>query len=213
MAKKNFEQIIAIIVMTFIIVGISLPAFAMDEVSPYTDGYYYWKIDSVGASVSDGYTDWKWVYTGYPATEAGEVDTINESISVGVDVSGTLNVSAAAIRGAVGVGTSVTVSLGVGRSTRPLNKGEYVKAYIRGVYEKTPVIQRQYFRIDGYDSATNNVATAYCRAANKLGQIRFEYYTSNSTKSTEVKVDKPFRVEYYSISENGEIEPVSVEEM
>ena len=211
--RKTFKKIIATILTATMVMGISAPAFAMDDVSPCTDGYYYWKVDSVGTSVTDGYTNWKLIYTGYPATESGEVDTVNESISVGVEVSGTVNVTSAAIRAAVGVGTSVNVSMGVGKSTRPLNKGEYVKAYIRGVYEKTPVIQRQYFRIDGYDTPTNNVATAYCRAANELGQIRFEYYSSNSSKSIANNADKPFRVESYNITPDGSLELISVEEM
>lgn len=102
--------------------------------------------------------------------------------------------------------------MGVAKSSRPLNKGEYVVASLRGVLYKTPVVQRQYFRIDGYDSETSNTAIAYCLAPIPLGQIKLEYFTNPAYTRSIDSGSEPFLVEYYELNTAGELELISVEE-
>jgi len=91
----------------------------------------------------------------------------------------------------------------ISKSSAPLNKGEYVKAFAIKTYDRTKVTQRKMHHIPPCKvEGTDDYAYANADKA-IMPQLRFEYWNANGRISSLNEIDKPYLVEYYEYV-NGE---------
>ncbi|MBG9789339.1 MULTISPECIES: hypothetical protein [Brevibacillus] len=167
--------------------------------------YYYWKIigtENLG-KVTKG--DWIVDYIGYPAKGAGEVDSFSISTSYSHSVSGSIQVGNDIISATVGYEIGDEVQLTVQKASRPLAKGEYVKASYRKTYLRTLIDQQQYFYDLGNTYPQNKYAKGYADEAIKP-EIKLDYYKTNASLTPEE--EKPYFTEIFEYV-NGEYVKVS----
>lgn len=165
----------------------------------YYGDYYFWQIsDTIGmGTITKG--NWVLRYSGYPATADGEVDTIGFSVSYNHELSGTVNVPIGAIEAEIGLGYAVgdSVEWQVSKSSRPLKRGEYVKAYSINAYDRTKVVQRKMHafpvcQVEG----TDDYVYAYADMA-LMPQLKFEYWNSSGRISGLSRQAYLVAIEYY----------------
>ena len=124
------------------------------EIQPRTDGYYYWKVDS---KTNQGTTYGSW-RLGPQGAGPGTV-TVNKTDTVTNTISGSYT-STGDISASLGVTIGKSQSYSVQYSL-PVPSGKTYQIKYRPLYTKYKVVQRQYYKIDGYSSATNNTKTCY----------------------------------------------------
>ena len=126
------------------------------EIQPRTDGYYYWAVETK-TNQGTVYDSWRLGPQGKgPGTiSVNKTDTVTNTISgsytsVG-DISASLGVT-------IGTAKSYSVSYSL-----PVPSGKTYQIKYLPLYTQYKVVQRQYYRIDGYTSKTNNTKTCYVK--------------------------------------------------
>lgn len=123
-------------------------------IQPQTDGYYYWKVDS---KTNQGTTYGSWRLgpqgAGPGTVSVNKTDTVTNTISGSYTSVGDISASLGAT-----IGKSQSYSV---QYSLPVPSGKTYQIKYRPLYTKYKVVQRQYYKIDGYSSATNNTKTCY----------------------------------------------------
>lgn len=232
--KKIIASMTSIMLVLSMMLALSVSVFAADE-TPATRSVmvpqtkYYWTHTKKG-SVTKTEGSWTLLYSGHPATQNGEVDTVSKSVEYTHTFSGSF---AATIKEKIqvelGYSFGKSNSFSVSRSSRALKKGEYVKGYYIKTYEVTEVLQTEYKNRSGWTqterggayhyinetTATGNKKTAYAKKAISP-QIKLEYFSSKPGRSTRNAVgangadEHLVAVEYYEMI-NGKYELVRSE--
>ncbi|WP_108671423.1 hypothetical protein [Peribacillus acanthi] len=205
MIKKALSMMFAFLLMFSSVGFAQVQGEPTQNPASASASYYYWKITSTSnyGNVTKG--SWVHLYTGYPATRTGEVDTISASVTYTHQIAGTVNVTNSVVSAEVGYTIGQDKQFSISRETPPLNKGEYVKAFYIKSYSRTTLNQRQYFYDLGTSYPTSNYATGYADEA-ILPQLRLEYYSSTARSAG------PTKVEYYE-NIDGEYVQVNEEEL
>jgi|GEM_PF-6003143 len=147
-----------------------------------SSGYNVWRIDEVSRDYTITYGPYEFFYEGSPAEYSGEVDTISSSRAVSNDYSGSIAIGLKKrIELTLGYSFTDTSALSSGKQSRALEKGEYVRGYWRPIYSQSKVVQRQYYRLDGYEIPTGVTMTCYGKKATGIG-LKLEYYSASGTK-------------------------------
>lgn len=165
---------------------------------------YSWR--TVGSSKIKEVTKGGWLhlYTGSPATRAGERDSFTKTVSYKRELSGNIKVTYKQLESVLGFKASATDSFSITKTSGSLAKGEYVKAYYMKNYNRYKVTQRQYIRTNGITSPTSSYAYAYVDKP-LLPKVRLDYYTGSSkSRSNEGMV---YKTEIYD-AETGLLEDV-----
>lgn len=125
-----------------------------ETIQPRTDGYYYWAVDSK-TNMGTVYGSWR---LGPEGDGPGTV-TVSKTDTVTNTITGSYT-STSAIASALGVTIGKSKSYSVQYSL-PVPAGKTYQIKYRPLFTKYKVVQRQYYRIDGYSSATSNTKTCY----------------------------------------------------
>jgi hypothetical protein len=126
-------------------------------IQPHTDGYYYWAVESK-TNQGTVYGSWR---LGPQGAGPGNV-TVNKTDTVTNTISGSYT-SVGDISASLGVSIGKSQSYSVSYSLQvPTGKTYQIK--YRPLYTKYKVVQRQYYKIDGYSSPTSNTKTCYVQA-------------------------------------------------
>lgn len=126
-------------------------------IQPQTDGYYYWTVESK-TNLGTVYGSWRLGPQGAgPGTvSVSKTDTVTNTISGSytsvADISASLGVS-------IGKSEAYTVSY---QLQVPTGKTYQIK--YRPLFYKYKVVQKQYYKIDGYSTPTSNTKTCYVQA-------------------------------------------------
>ena len=164
-----------------------------------TSSYYYWKIISKSSYGNITKGDWVHIYTGYPAQGTGEVDSLSFSTSSNHNLTGTINVSNSLVSAELGYTIGVEQTFTSQKSSRPLKKGEYVKAFYKKAFSRTTLKQQKYYYELGTSYPQNQYATGYSdRAIHPM--IKLEYYSSKRS-SPEVQYFEFESGNYIEVSE------------
>lgn len=123
-------------------------------IQPQTDGYYYWAVES---KTSQGTTYGSWRLgpqgAGPGTVTVNKTDTVTNTISGSYTSVGDISASLGAT-----IGKSQSYSV---QYSLPVPSGKTYQIKYRPLFTKYKVVQRQYYRIDGYSSSTNNTKTCY----------------------------------------------------
>ncbi|TZE80780.1 hypothetical protein [Calorimonas adulescens] len=123
-------------------------------IEPQTDGYYYWDVES---TTNQGTTYGSWRLG--PQGDGPGTIGVNKTDTVSNTISGSYT-SVGDISAALGVSIGVSKSYSVKYSLEvPL--GKTYQIIYRPLFTKYKVVQRQYYRIDGYSTPTSNTKTCY----------------------------------------------------
>lgn len=124
------------------------------EIQPRTDGYYYWGVESK-TNQGTVYGGWRLGPQGAgPGTvSVNKTDTVTNTISGSYTSSGDI---AASLGVTIGKSQSYSVSYSL-----PVPSGKTYQIKYRPLFTKYKVVQRQYYRIDGYTTKTSNTKTCY----------------------------------------------------
>ncbi|PEJ56920.1 hypothetical protein CN692_15135 [Bacillus sp. AFS002410] len=167
-----------------------------------TSTYYYWKIISKTSNGNITKGDWLLIYEGYPAQGTGEVDSFSFSTSSSHNLTGSINVSNSLISAELGYSIGAKQTFTSQKSSRPLKKGEYVKASYIKAFSRTILKQQKYFYDLGTSSPQNQYASGYSdQAIHPL--IKLEYFSSKRSNP---------EVEYFQF-ESGEFRQVSEDDV
>jgi len=127
------------------------------EIQPQTDGYYYWAVESK-TNQGTVYGSWR---LGPQGAGPGTV-TVNKTDTVTNTISGSYT-SVGDISASLGVSIGKSQSYSVQYSL-PVPTGKTYQIKYRPLFTKYKVVQRQYYKIDGYSSPTSNTKTCYVEA-------------------------------------------------
>lgn len=220
MKKLYLTVLMTILVFSFSSVAMAKEKEIKDETvqayGEYWDGYV-WALDYVVNDTGISTEAWVLQYVGNPSTESGEVDTIQFSQSYSHTYSGSLSVPIREVELQLGYTFGQSTGFAISKASRPLEKGEYVKAYSRKTYSVSDIHQAEYYYVlqNGVYTTwtpTGNAKIAYGKRA-IFPQLKFEYYKVNPTYSLSHIVEnnalvssevKPNRIEIYEANENGE---------
>ena len=123
-------------------------------IQPQTDGYYYWAVES---KTNQGTTYGSWRLG--PQGDGPGTVTVNKTDTVTNTITGSYT-STSAIASSLGVTIGKSQSYSVQYSL-PVPSGKTYQIKYRPLFTKYKVVERQYYKIDGYSSATNNTKTCY----------------------------------------------------
>ena len=155
---KKTISLLLVLCMFFMI---GTPAFAADgsteEISPQTDGYTYWQVDSKNR-VATVYDDYKMGPILNGNSVGGYVEkSITDSVSNRISGSYT---SKSAIEAAMGIEIEVSFSVtSTGGANVPV--GNIVSLDYRPYYSRYKIVQNEYIRIDGRTTKTGATKTCY----------------------------------------------------
>lgn len=126
------------------------------DVQPLADGYYYWAVESK-TSQGTVYGSWRLGPQGDgPGTVSiNKTDTVTNTISGSYTSVGDISASLGAT-----IGKSQSYSV---QYSLPVPAGKTYQIKYRPLYTQYKVVQRQYYHIDGYSTATNNTKTCYVK--------------------------------------------------
>ncbi|MBR0173774.1 MAG: hypothetical protein IJQ21_13400 [Lachnospiraceae bacterium] len=122
--------------------------------SPKTNGYYYWKVDSV---VYNGISYGGWMYG--PSGTGPMTITLNQSVTVSNSISGQYS-STSAISAAVGFNVSTSWAQSASASV-VVPRGKRYQITYRTMSYAYIVTEQQYYKIDGYSVATGIKKVSY----------------------------------------------------
>ncbi len=153
--SKKYISVLLIVALIFMIGSPAFAAQSVEEnISPQTDGYYYWEIDKIEEI---GEVSGEWI-DGPKA-----VGPYSESKTVSVSVSNTISgsyTSKSEIGAALGVEIGVTFTE-TSSGTLIVPSGHYYKMIYRPYYTRYKVTECQYYRIDGYSTKTGQTKVSY----------------------------------------------------
>lgn len=152
---------------------------------------YYWlySTSSAGTEMSG---NWYLFYNGYPAAETGEIDTVTVETSYSHTFSGSFAVDVKEnVEFELGYSFGKTESFSVSKASRPLQKGEYIKAYYIKSYELTNVFQRELKCVEGWEQ----------QADGTYKYVDYSLYTGNTKEAVAKRAISPsLKLEYYKVN-------------
>lgn len=204
--KKLFASVLVLILMFSSITS----AFADDRSGTLIS----WRLASTTNSGTETIGSWVLQYSGAPAGATGETSSISFAVSYNHTFSGSFmsGMIKDAVQVQLGYSYGVSKTFSVTQTSRPLAKGEYVKAYSINNYEKTTVKQEE-IKTTWWSYPTPGTTvvptgnTQYVSSYRAiLPQIKLEYWKNGvkvSGNMTYSNMQKPYKVEYYEADESG----------
>ncbi len=133
---------------------IDLSLGAEGEITPQSDGYYYWRIDSK-TNQGTVYGSWRLG----PQGDGPSTLSVNKQDTVTNTISGSYT-SKGAIESSLGVSIGISQSYSVSYSVQVPSGRRYQIKY-RPLYTRYKVVQNQYYKIDGDSAKTGQSKTCY----------------------------------------------------
>mgnify|MGYP000857349178 FL=1 len=192
--KKTLLIALLSLLISMVLAGST--TLAEESISPMIqpgDTAVMWVIKSKTSIGDTNGSGWELKYTGYPASQAGETDSVSITQAYNSSITGTFGVSLGKIEASVGFSSGTEYSFSISKTSRALKKNEYIKASTRKYYTKYTVNQEKQQMVVKvrYDSngnpilytETTVIATAKAYAYKPQSpQIKLDYYIGSGAK-------------------------------
>lgn len=207
--------------MLAVSLALALVTAHASEASPYStphDGQvdYRWRVASKSPSgTTTRGTSSVLFYVGSPASRDGETDTCGTSASYNVEVSGTFQISAKSVASSLGLTIGKSYSFNASKTSAPLKKGEYVKAYYTKNWQRYTIKQERIKHTTWYSYDDNGNPTGIHSKDEVVGtakgyiykpimpKITLKYYKSNSKSAPRGSTSAPYKTETYEWNGNS----------
>ncbi|WP_427338203.1 hypothetical protein [Caloranaerobacter sp. DY30410] len=214
----NFKSISKILLFVLLSLYLNTSVFAspkIDDITPdsrHSEGYT-WRIKSIIKNIkTETKGNWNLIYEGNPAQRNGETDTISYSTTYSHTYTGSFafTLLKRQVEFALGYSFGKSESFSGAKTSAPLKKNEYIKAYIKRNYRVSKVIQEElYYNTKNRPiyKPTGKTKIVYCYEA-ILPKIKITYHMAPNTRSqyklyNSSLISHPYREEYYEPTPDG----------
>lgn len=179
---------------------------------------YEWRINNIQKNVytSSNNHDYVFLYESLPVVRDGETVSVSATKGYSHTYSGSMSYTIKkAVQAQLGYSYGTNVSFSVSKTTPPLKKGDYIRAYWRKNYSVSAVYL-DYIKYNPYTNEETVEKTSHVVSLEAISpQLKLEYYSNNSrgfniSSLEKSKNDEPIRIEYYSPNESGQYELIKV---
>lgn len=198
--------IIAVVLMMFTSSVCMADGISAYSVPPDGAKSYKWIVDSTTTSTTNRGSSYSLFYVGEPAGKNGETDSCSITVGGSIQVGGTFEVNKNKVAKSFGLTIGASVEVSASKTSAPLAKGEYIKAYYRLNWKQWTVKQGKHCYVTRYSFDSNGNPTGIklvdegvvARATGYLyrpimPQIKLEYHKGSSARAMSV----PYKTEEY----------------